>query len=232
LVAQIENAAVNEQPANGFDFSVPSAATIAPAIDTLFFTLVALSLLVTLVIGCTIVYFCIKYRAGSNASREDAHASRLNLEDIWIGVPLVLFFGVFIWSAILFVRIYTPPPNALDIFVVGKQWMWKIEHKTGRQEINEVHVPLGVPVRLVMTSQDVIHAFFVPAFRLKQDVLPGRYSALWFQATKLGVYPLSCSEFCGTDHSRMGGTVIVMPPEDYERWASEKPSAVEETPKP
>ncbi len=211
---------MNGQPANGFDFSVPAASTLAAPIDGLFYTLLALSLLVSFAIIATVVYFCVKYRRGSAASRSDAHASRLNLEDIWIGVPLVLFFAIFCWSAVIYARIFTPPPNALDIFVVGKQWMWKIEHASGRQEIDELHVPIDVPVRLVMTSQDVIHSFFVPAFRLKQDVLPGRYTALWFQATKAGVYPLSCSEFCGTDHARMGGAVIVMSQEDYQQWAA------------
>ena len=221
---------MSDQASNGFDFSVPAASTLAPSIDVLFYTLLALSAVVTVAIVAAIVYFCVKYRAASKADRSASHASRLNIEDVWIAVPLVLFLVLFVWSAVLYARIFTPPPNTTDIFVVGKQWMWKVQHGSGRQEINEVHVPLGVPVRLVMTSQDVIHAFFVPAFRLKQDVLPGRYTALWFQATKAGVYPLSCTEFCGTDHSRMGGTITVMPQEDYERWAAQKAPAVPETP--
>ena len=220
---------MNEQAANGFDFSVPSATTLAPSIDGLFYTLLALSLFATIAIIAAIVYFSVKYRAGSSADRSDAHRARLNIEDIWIAIPLLLFLIVFVWSAVLYARIFTPPPNTTDIFIVAKQWMWKVQHGSGRQEINEVHVPLGVPVRLVMTSQDVIHAFFVPAFRLKQDVLPGRYTALWFQATKAGVYPLECSEYCGTDHARMGGTVVVMPQEDYERWAAQKTPPIGET---
>ena len=219
---------MNDQATNGFDFSVPAATTMAPAIDGLFYALLALSLIATIAIVAAIFYFCVKYRANSPADRSDAHTARLNIEDIWIGVPLVLFMIVFAWSAVLYARIFTPPPNTTDIFIVGKQWMWKVQHGSGRQEIDEVHVPLGVPVRLVMTSQDVIHAFFVPAFRLKQDVLPGRYTALWFQATKAGVYPLSCTEYCGTDHARMGGTIVVMPQEDYERWAAQKPPPLDE----
>jgi cytochrome c oxidase subunit 2 len=219
---------LNDQAANGFDFSVPAASTIAPPIDALFYTLVALSLAVTIVIICCILYFCIKYRKGNAVDRTDSEVKSLKLEDTWIAVPLVLFFALFCWAAVLYARIFTPPPNTLDIFVVGKQWMWKVEHAAGRQEIDALHVPVGVPVRLVMTSQDVIHSFFVPAFRLKQDVLPGRYTALWFQATKPGVYPLSCTEYCGTDHSRMGGAVVVMSQEDYQRWASEKPPAAQE----
>ncbi len=221
---------MTEPAANGFDFSVPSASTIAPSIDGLFYALLISSALATIAIVGALVYFCVKYRAGSAADRREAHRTRLNIEDIWIAVPLVLFMIVFVWSGVLYARIFTPPPNTTDIFIVGKQWMWKVQHASGRQEINEVHVPMDVPVRLVMTSQDVIHAFFVPAFRLKQDVLPGRYTALWFQATKAGVYPLSCTEFCGTDHSRMGGTVVVMPQEEYERWAAQKPPAVQEKP--
>jgi cytochrome c oxidase subunit 2 len=219
---------VSDQAANGFDFSVPAASTIAAPIDTLFYTLLVLSSIVTIAIVATLVYFCVKYRRGTPADRSDAHASRLDIEDIWIAVPLVLFFAVFCWSAVLYARIFTPPPNALDIFVVGKQWMWKIEHSSGRQEIDQVHVPVDVPVRLVMTSQDVIHSFFVPAFRLKQDVLPGRYTALWFQATRIGEFPLSCSEYCGTDHSRMNGAVVVMSQEDYQRWAAARPAPTDE----
>jgi len=203
---------------NGFDFSVPAAATIAAPIDALFYSLLAASTLVCIAVSASIVYFCIKYRRTASADRSGAPSENRRLETVWITVPLLAFFGIFCWAGALYSRIFTPPSDAIDIFIVGKQWMWKVQHTSGRQEIDEVHVPLGVPVRLVMTSQDVIHSFSVPAFRLKQDVLPGRYTALWFQATKIGVYPLYCSEYCGTDHSRMHGTVVVVPSEQYQQW--------------
>jgi len=204
--------------ANGFDFSVPAAATSAAPIDTLFFTLLALSAVACFaIVGC-IVYFCIKYRRGTAADRRNPPSRNRRIEGLWIGMPLAVFLGVFCWAAVLYARMFAAPPDAIDIFVVGKQWMWKVQHGSGKQEIDALHVPLGVPVRLIMTSQDVIHSFFVPAFRLKQDVLPGQYTALWFEATKSGSYPLECSEYCGTDHARMGGRVVVMPAERYQQW--------------
>ena len=128
---------------------------------------------------------------------------------------------MFTWGATLFYQIYEPPGDALEVSVVGKQWMWKIQHSEGRSEINELHVPLGEPVKLTMISQDVIHSFYVPAFRVKQDVLPGRYTSLWFEPTKLGRYHLFCAEYCGTNHSTMGGWVTVMEPADFQSWLSE-----------
>jgi cytochrome c oxidase subunit 2 len=140
------------------------------------------------------------------------------IELAWTLVPFALFLGMFVWSLFLFVRINTPPSNAQTIYVVAKQWMWKVQHAGGQREINALHVPLGQPVRLTMTSQDVIHDFYVPAFRVKQDILPGRYTQLWFTATQLGTFPLECAEYCGLDHSKMGGLVTVMRPADYARW--------------
>jgi cytochrome c oxidase subunit 2 len=126
--------------------------------------------------------------------------------------------GVFVVQAQAYFNLYRPPIDALEIYVVAKQWMWKTQHPEGQEEINELHVPVNRPVRLIMTSQDVIHSFYVPAFRIKQDVLPGRYTSIWFEATKPGTYHLFCAEFCGTDHAEMGGSIIVMPQADYEQW--------------
>ena len=138
---------------------------------------------------------------------------------------------MYVWATEVYFDLYEPPADAFDISVVGKQWMWYLQHPEGRSEINELHVPLGQAVKLTMTSQDVIHSFFVPAFRIKQDVLPGRYTMIWFRPTKVGQYHLFCAEYCGTNHSEMTGWVHVMEPADYERWLSEGgsgPSMAEE----
>jgi cytochrome c oxidase subunit 2 len=135
---------------------------------------------------------------------------------------LGLFMTIFFWSAWSYVSMIRPPDDAMEVYVVGKQWMWKVQHPGGQREINELHVPVGKPVKLLMTSEDVIHDFFVPAFRVKQDVVPGRYSTLWFQATKPGRFHLFCGEYCGTDHSRMIGSIVVMERADYDEWLSQK----------
>ncbi len=194
------------------------ASSLSASVDWLFFSLLALSALVSLAIFVTLIVFSIRYRKGSKADRSDPPEQNIVLEAIWTLVPLTLFIGLFVWSATLYREINTPPADAMDIFVVAKQWMWKLQHPEGRREINELHVPLGRPVKLIMTSEDVIHSFFIPAFRVKQDVLPGRYVNLWFQAEKPGTYPLFCAEYCGTDHSRMGGRVVVMEASQYARW--------------
>jgi cytochrome c oxidase subunit II len=162
--------------------------------------------------------FCVRYRRGSHADRTGLHNQSLGVELTWSLVPFALFIAVFVWSLFLFARARTPPVNAQTLYIVAKQWMWKVQHPGGQREINTLHVPIGVPFRLTMTSQDVIHSFFVPAFRVKQDVLPGRYTELWFTATRLGTFPLFCAEYCGTDHSKMGGSVVVMSQADYAQW--------------
>jgi cytochrome c oxidase subunit 2 len=144
----------------------------------------------------------------------------LRLELLWIGVPFALVMSMFIWGAQVFFEIHRPPDEALDVYVTAKQWMWKLQHPQGQREINALHVPVRTRVRLTMTSEDVIHCFYVPAFRVKRDVLPGRYHRLWFEATKTGEYHLFCAEYCGTKHSEMIGTVYVMEPADYEQWLS------------
>ncbi|MFP5405298.1 MAG: cytochrome c oxidase subunit II, partial [Gammaproteobacteria bacterium] len=159
-----------------------------------------------------------KYRRGSHADRTGRRLQSLPVELTWTLIPLAMFIGVFAWSFFLFAELHTPPADATTIYVVAKQWMWKVQHPGGQREINVLHVPLGQAVRLTMTSQDVIHDFFVPAFRIKQDVLPGRYTQLWFTATELGEFPLFCAEYCGMDHSMMIGSVVVMRPADYANW--------------
>jgi len=136
----------------------------------------------------------------------------------WSVVPLLLMMILFVWGARVYFAIARPPANAAELFVVGKQWMWKIQHPEGNREINELHVPLGRPIKLTLTSEDVIHSFFLPEFRIKTDVLPGRYSTLWFQADRTGEFHLFCAQYCGAEHSRMVGRVIVMEPRDYQAW--------------
>jgi cytochrome c oxidase subunit II len=203
---------------NGFPFSPGQASTFAGPVDTLFFILLALAGAITAGVCLTMVYFLVKYHRGSRASRVHPTSSNLRLELTWTIVPLLLSFGVFFYGARLYFDMYRPPARAIEIQVVGKQWMWKFQHPEGQQEIDELHVPVGQPIRLNMISQDVIHSFFVPAFRVKQDVLPGRYTTAWFQATQVGSYHLFCTQYCGTDHAVMGGQVIVLSQADYQQW--------------
>ena len=186
--------------------------------------LLGISAVILLVVFSLVVGFAIRYRRGSNAKRGamPAFFSR-EFEIGWTSATLILALFLFWWAASSQLSVLVAPRDALEIHVVAKQWMWKTQHPNGAREINELHAPIGTPVRLVMTSQDVIHSFFVPAFRMKQDVLPGRYTETWFKATKLGVFHLFCAEYCGTDHSRMTGRIVVMRKEDYGRWLSAQP---------
>ena len=143
------------------------------------------------------------------------------VETAWTVIPFILFMGMFIWGAKLYFEIERPPDNAIPMYAVAKQWMWKIQHPEGQREINELHIPVGRPVKLTMTSQDVIHSFFVPAFRTKQDVLPGRYTMIWFEATKPGKYHLFCAEYCGTKHSRDDRLGLRDDPAEYQNWLTQ-----------
>jgi cytochrome c oxidase subunit 2 len=196
------------------------ASTIARSIDQLYLALTGLSALMVMLIFLTIAFFLFKYRRGKKVNRGPAHIPQTAIEVTWIVIPLLLMMGVFAWGAHVYFQQQRPPPGAMEINVVGKQWMWKVQHPEGNREINELHVPVGRIVRLTLASQDVIHSFYLPAFRTKMDVVPGRYTSEWFQATKIGSYHLFCAEFCGTKHSGMVGRVIVMDPADYENWLS------------
>ncbi len=194
---------------------------MAGRVDTLYFFELAVAAFFTGLICVLIVSFAARYRQRRDVDRTNPPTGGKLMEVLWIGVPLVLGLVMFVWGANLFFQIYDAPGDALEVAVVGKQWMWYLQHPEGRSEINELHVPLGQPIKLNMTSQDVIHSFYVPAFRVKQDVLPGRYTSLWFEPTRLGRYHLYCAEYCGTNHSTMGGWVTVMEPVDFERWLTE-----------
>ncbi|HUI06437.1 MAG TPA: cytochrome c oxidase subunit II [Verrucomicrobiae bacterium] len=196
------------------------ASTVAGQVDALFFFLVAVSGFFAALIFALIAYFAVKYRRRPGNENPPATKTVMTLEVLWTAIPAGLTVVIFFWGARLFFNIYTPPPNALNVAVVAKQWMWKFQHPEGQREIDELHVPVGQPIKLTMISEDVIHDLFVPAFRVKRDVLPGRYSTVWFQATRPGTYHLFCGQYCGTAHSLMTGWVYVMNPVDYERWLS------------
>jgi cytochrome c oxidase subunit 2 len=205
-------------------FSLPEATTHAERVDHIFYGLLVLSGLTMLVVFALIITLAIRYRRGSGAKRGPLPeiVSR-EFEIGWTVATLFLFAFLFWWAASADLSSLAAPPGALEILVVAKQWMWKTQHPNGAREIDALHIPVDKPVRLVMTSQDVIHSFFVPAFRVKQDVVPGREAEIWFQATKTGVFPLLCAEYCGTDHSMMRGRIIVMRQEDYADWLTKQP---------
>jgi len=196
-----------------------SASTVSDRVDSMYAFLIAVSLFFTFLICALILYFGVRYRRGSPASRANPPNSSL-LEVTWSVIPLVLMMVMFGWGASVYYDMQTPPGDAQEVNVVAKQWMWKVQHTEGRAELNQLHIPVGRPVRLRMISEDVIHSFYVPAFRLKQDVLPGYYTRMWFQPTKPGQYHLFCAEYCGTEHSHMRGTIVVMEQDEYAKWLS------------
>ena len=196
------------------------ASTIAPDVDHLALFLLVVAAFFTVLIFSAIFYFAIRYRRRSDRELPHVQHGGMALEIVWSVIPFGITMVMFGWGAKLYYEESRPPDNAIPIYVVAKQWMWKIEHMTGQREINELHVPVGRAVKLTMTSEDVIHSFFVPAFRTKQDVVPGKYSTLWFQSTKPGKYHLFCAEYCGNRHSGMIGWIYVMEPQDYQNWLS------------
>jgi cytochrome c oxidase subunit II len=216
-------AAADAAPSSGFHLLGAAASTQAGRTDTIFLAMVLLCGTVAVVLCVLVVVFAVRYRRGNAVDRTPPRELR-GIEIAWTVAPLLVFFGVFAWAARDFVTLADPPAGALPVSVVAKQWMWKLQQRNGRREINELHVPQGEPVVLTMTSEDAIHSFFVPAFRIKQDVLPGRYTRLWFTATRVGEFPLFCSEYCGSEHSRMTGRVVVMTPDDYGRWLASGPA--------
>lgn len=199
-------------------FFPETASTSAEAVDRLFFILLGFGAFFIVTLSVTALVFLVRYRRGKKRNRSTEGFPTAQIETTWIVIPLILVLGLFWWGARAYVEIKNPPEEALQIYVVAKQWMWKIQHPTGHREINELHVPIGSPVELIMISQDVIHSFFVPVFRVKADVLPGRYTSVWFHPTKAGTYHLFCAEYCGTKHSQMTGKIVVMEVDEYEKW--------------
>jgi cytochrome c oxidase subunit 2 len=199
------------------------ASTIAPYADALYFFLLAITVIGLVLVGVLVFGFSIRYRKAKSPVATQVEGSTL-LEATWTIIPLALFMVTWIWGALLYFRIYNPPTNAMNIYVVGKQWMWKAEHEGGQHEINALHVPTGRAVQLTLISQDVFHSFSIPDFRIKREVIPGRYSTVWFQATTPGTYHIFCTQYCGTNHSAMIGEVTVLSPEDYQKWTQESTS--------
>ena len=195
-----------------------SASNFAHSVDVLYACLLGMAAFFTILICAMILYFGIRYRRGAVIDRANAPDKNVWLEVTWIAIPLLITTGMFVGGAAVYFQEREPPINPLEIDVVGKQWMWKLQHAEGKAEINTLHVPNHQAVRLRMISEDVIHSFYVPAFRVKQDVLPGRYTQMWFEPTKTGTYHLFCAEYCGTEHSKMQGTVVVMEPDEYADW--------------
>jgi cytochrome c oxidase subunit II len=201
------------------------ASTIAPYADALYFFLLLITVVGLALVGALVFGFAIRYRKERNPVATQIEGSTL-LEATWTIIPLALFLITFVWGALLYFRIYNPPANAMNIYVVGKQWMWKAEHPGGQHEINSLHVPTGVPVQLTMISQDVFHSFSIPDFRVKREVIPGRYSTVWFEATTPGTYHIFCTQYCGTKHSGMIGEVTVLTPDQYKKWTEESTSGM------
>src|ERR1700728_1957185 len=201
------------------------ASTISPYTDALYFFLLAMTLVGLLLVGVLVFGFSIRYRREKNPVATQVEGSTL-LEATWTIIPLAIFLVTFVWGALLYFRIYNPPANSMNIYVVGKQWMWKAEHPGGQHEINALHVPTGRPVQLTMISQDVFHSYSIPDFRVKREVIPGRYSTVWFEATTPGVYHIFCTQYCGTNHSVMIGEVTALSPDDYQKWTQQSTSGM------
>ena len=199
------------------------ASGIAPYVDALYFFLVAMTIFGTTFVAILLLVFSVRYRREKNPVATQIEGSTL-LEATWTIIPLAIFLVTFVWGALLYFRIYDPPANAMNIYIVGKQWMWKAEHPGGQHEINALHVPTGKPIQLTMISQDVFHSFSIPDFRIKREVIPGRYSTVWFEATQVGTYHLFCTQYCGTQHSGMVGEITVMTPTDYKKWLEQSNS--------
>lgn len=214
-----------------FSLLPEQASSVAAEVDAIYLFLVAISVLFTLLAAGLVLVFGVKFRRRPDGPAPEKPHEDSRLEMAAGGFLLILLLVLFGWGAKVYFHNTRPPADAMEILVTGKQWMWKLQHPNGRREINTLHIPVGKPIQLTMTSEDVIHSFFIPAFRVKQDVLPGRYTRLWFEATKPGQYRLFCTEYCGTEHSMMGGWVIALTPADYERWlAGEAAGAAQETP--
>ena len=201
-----------------------SASHVAAQADYLILAFTVVTLLLTVPIFLGITYFAFKYRSGRNVNRDTSDERSTVIELSWMLIPFFLTLIFFVWGAVLFSHQNNPPADAMQITAIGRQWMWKFQHPTGQSEINDLHVPEGQPVVIRMISQDVIHALYIPALRIQMDTIPGRYTQLWFKADKSGSFHLFCSEYCGTDHSEMGGTLTIMKPADYQKWLSQTAS--------
>lgn len=197
-----------------------AASSTAGSVDGLYFFMILVSLFFTVIIFLGIIVFSIKYRRRSPTELPKPIEGSMLVEITWSVIPLMISMVMFVWGTVVYFKNSVPPRGSMEIYVVGKQWMWKLQHPEGQREINELHIPINQPIKLTLTSEDVIHDFFIPAFRVKRDVVPGRFQNMWFEATKPGKYHLFCSQYCGTQHSGMIGWIYAMEPQEYENWLS------------
>lgn len=211
---------------SGIMLAASAATSLGREIDVYFWFLVVFSVAVTLAISAVLLYFGIRFRRRSRLARGVSQHPSAVLEVAWSVIPFFIAMLMFFWSAHLGFKAFKTPPNAMEILVTGKQWMWKLQHPNGRREINALHIPVGQTIKLTITSEDVIHDFFVPAFRVKADAVPGRYTSLWFQPDRIGTYHFFCAQYCGTEHSKMVGWVHVLSPADYTRWLTGEEAGV------
>jgi cytochrome c oxidase subunit 2 len=205
-----------------FQLLPEQASTMAPRVDALFWFITAVCGFFIVIIAILLMFFAVRYRRKTEDFFPKPVVGSKVLEITWSTVPLVLLLGMFAWGVSIYLDIFRPPENCLEVYVIGKQWMWQLQHEGGQRETNTLHIPVGRPVKLIMTSEDVLHDFYVPAFRVKMDAVPGKYTYTWFEATKVGTYRLYCALYCGTEHSRMIGQVIVMEPAEYESWLGQQ----------
>ena len=205
---------------SGIPLFPEQASSIAPEVDNLYFFILAVTGFFALLVAILVVVFAIKYRDRSGDGTGSPITGSIPLELGWTILPFFISMAIFVWATVVFFHIIRPPDQTLEIYSTGKRWMWRFQHLDGQSEINELHVPLGRPVKVTFTSEDVLHSLFFPAFRVKADAIPGRYSSVWFTPTKAGEYHLYCAEYCGTKHSGMIGTVYVLEPTEYQAWLS------------
>ena len=203
-------------------FFPEQASNFAGNVDALFFFILVTSVFFSVLVTLLTIFAAMRYKRKSKGEVGSASHGNTTLEIGWTLIPLVLALGMFAWGAAIYTNYRTAPKDTLDIYVIGKQWMWKLQQPNGRKEINELHIPVNRNIKLIMGSEDVIHNFYVPAFRVKMDVVPGRYNTMWFRPTKVGKYHFFCSQYCGTNHALMGGWVTVQDPAEYAAWLSDE----------
>jgi cytochrome c oxidase subunit 2 len=203
----------------------PEASSYAPQVDAIFLSLLALCFVVAFGVFALLLFFCIRYREGSRVARSTREINSTPIEITWMIIPLIIFIVFFAWAAREFATMYTPPAHGIEINVVGQQWLWKIQHADGAREIDALHIPVGKNIIITLGSQDVIHSFYIPAFRIKHDAVPGSYARFWFRATEPGTYRLFCAQYCGMNHSQMVGEVVAMTPQDFAAWDAQQAPA-------
>jgi cytochrome c oxidase subunit 2 len=205
---------------SGIPLFPEQASNLAPEVDNLYFFVTAVTAFFALIVVVAVIVFAIKYRDPTGEKVGAPITGSIPLELGWSIIPFFISMAIFGWATIVFFHLVRAPDQTLNIYSTGKRWMWRFQHIDGQSEINQLHVPLGRPVKVVFTSEDVLHSLYIPAFRVKADAIPGRYSSVWFTATRVGEYHLFCAEYCGTKHSGMIGSVVVMEPNDYQAWLS------------